>query len=65
MAHGAYLIYQSPYSPELNLIEILWCEIKYRRLPLTAYGSFNSICEAATKVRRGYGRIFDYFWAIN
>ncbi|MEA2120597.1 IS630 family transposase, partial [Halovibrio sp. HP20-50] len=50
MAHRVHLVYLPPYSPELNLIEILWREIKYRWLPLTAYGSFNRLCEAVNKV---------------
>lgn len=29
-----------PYSPELNLIEILWRQMKYAWLPLSAYLSF-------------------------
>jgi len=27
---GLHLLYLPPYSPELNLIEILWREMKYR-----------------------------------
>tara|TARA_R110000796_G_C14566946_1_gene435406 strand:+ start:5537 stop:6112 length:576 start_codon:yes stop_codon:yes gene_type:complete len=37
MVHRIHLVYLSPYSPELNLIEILWRDIKYRWLPLAAY----------------------------
>ncbi|AZM96524.1 hypothetical protein EI420_12895 [Vreelandella venusta] len=50
MAHRIHLVYLSPYSPELNLIEILWREIKYWWLPLTAYSSFDKRCEAVKKV---------------
>ena len=32
-----------PYSPELNLIEILWRKIKYQWLPPNAYLSFNHL----------------------
>ncbi len=32
-----------PYSPELNLIEILWRKIKYNWLPLRAYLSFDHL----------------------
>jgi transposase len=34
------------YSPELNLIEILWKKIKYEWLPWGAYASFQSLCKA-------------------
>jgi len=32
-----------PYSPELNLIEILWRKIKYEWLPFSAYDSYASL----------------------
>lgn len=35
---GLYTYFLPPYSPELNLIEILWREIKNRWLPISAYG---------------------------
>lgn len=28
-AHGLYLYYLPPYSPKLNMIEILWKQAKY------------------------------------
>ena len=31
------------YSPELNLIEIVWRFIKYQWLPLSAYSSFENL----------------------
>lgn len=51
-----YVIYLSSYSPELNLIEILWRKVKYERLPLTAYESFHSLRHHVQKVLSGYGR---------
>jgi|TARA_R100001244_G_scaffold82550_1_gene64034 transposase len=56
MAHRIHLVYLSPYSPELNLIEILWREIKYKWLPLTAYSSFDKLCEAVKNVCDNYGK---------
>ena len=50
MAYRIHLVYLPLYSPELNLIEIFWCEIKYRWLPLTAYSSFDKLCEAVKKM---------------
>jgi hypothetical protein len=37
---GLIIKYLPPYSPELNLIEILWRFIKYYWLPFSAYTSF-------------------------
>jgi len=37
------LVYLPPYSPELNLIEILWKMIKYYWLPMSAYYSFDTL----------------------
>ena len=33
----------SPYSPELNIIEIVWRKIKYEWLPFSSYDSFKSL----------------------
>lgn len=51
-----YVIYLSSYSPDLNLIEILWRKVKYEWLPLTAYESFHSLRQDVQKVLSGYGR---------
>lgn len=42
---GLYLLFLPPYSPELNLIEILWRKLKYEWLPLSAYESFKDLTE--------------------
>jgi len=38
-----YIKYFSSYSPDLNLIEILWRKIKYEWMPFTAFQSFDSL----------------------
>ena len=43
------------YSPQLNLIEILWRFIKYYWLPFSAYGSFKKLVNAVTKVLKAVG----------
>jgi len=50
-----YVKYLPAYSPELNLIEILWRKIKYEWLPLDAYQSFKTMTEALFEVIRGIG----------
>lgn len=52
---GLYLLFLPPYSPELNLIEILWRKIKYEWLPFSAYRSFKDLSEALDEVLRGIG----------
>lgn len=47
---GVALHWLPPYSPELNLIEILWRKIKYQWLPLTAYLSFQHLKDELRKV---------------
>lgn len=44
-AEGMFLLFLPPYSPELNLIEILWRKLKYEWLPLSAYESFQHLTE--------------------
>lgn len=38
------------YSPELNLIEILWRKIKYEWMPFSAYTSFKALKEALFEI---------------
>lgn len=38
------------YSPELNLIEILWRFIKYRWIPFSAYLNFNTLVAAVEDI---------------
>ena len=40
---GLQLLYLPPYSPELNLIEILWKHMKYYHHKLEAYLSFKNL----------------------
>ena len=40
---GLFLKFLPSYSPELNLIEILWQKIKYQWLPFSAYISFSKL----------------------
>ena len=49
-----------PYSPELNLIEILWKKIKYEWLPWEAYASFQALRNALQEIFRNYGTELKY-----
>ncbi|GGW46367.1 hypothetical protein GCM10007158_04070 [Vreelandella hamiltonii] len=40
---------------ELNLIEILWRQMKYAWLPLSAYLSFDNLCDEVHRLLDGYG----------
>ncbi len=53
--HRVHVVYLSTYSPELNLIEILWRKIKYEWLPVTAYTSFQSLTQHLHEVLSGVG----------
>lgn len=44
-----------PYSPELNLIEILWKHIKYFWLPFSAYENVKSLKEGLNDVFKNVG----------
>ena len=43
------------YSPELNLIEILWRFMKYEWIEVSAYRSWQSLVDYVEKVLREFG----------
>lgn len=54
------LIYFLPlYSPELNLIEILWRRIKYQWLSFDAYHCFQNLKERLSYVLNNFGKKYD------
>jgi len=54
------LIYFLPaYSPELNLIEILWRRIKYQWLPFDAYLCFQNLKERLSFILKNFGKLYD------
>jgi len=50
------IFYLPSYSPELNLIEILWRFIKYSWLPLSAYRCWQSLVDSVEKILREFGQ---------
>lgn len=54
-ADGLYVKFLPSYSPELNLIELLWRKIKYDWLPLNAYQNFKTMTNELFEVLKGVG----------
>ena len=53
---GGITILELPcYSPELNLIEILWRFIKYEWIEIEAYQSWESFVASVEKILRKFG----------
>ena len=50
----------SSYSPELNLIEILWRKIKYEWMPFSAYESYAQLKEALFDILKNIGKEKEY-----
>lgn len=53
---GICLHFLPAYSPELNLIEILWRKIKYEWLPLDAYKSYKDRKEQVLAILAAFGK---------
>ncbi len=53
------IFFLPPYSPELNLIEILWKRIKYQWIPFDAYLSFQNLKERLSLVLNNVGKQYD------
>lgn len=49
------LFFLPPYSPELNLIEILWRFVKYEWIDFNAYASWKTFVEHIETVLAGFG----------
>lgn len=55
---GLEIFFLPTYSPQLNLIEILWKKIKYEWLSINAYTSWESLVESVENVIRNVGTEF-------
>jgi len=56
MARGVCLHYLPTYSPELNLIEILWRKIKYEWLSFDAYHSYADLKKNVLNILENVGK---------
>jgi transposase len=54
-----WIYFLPPYSPELNLIEILWRRIKYQWLPFDAYLCFQNLKERLSFILKNFGKLYD------
>ena len=53
------IFFLPPYSPELNLIEILWRRIKYHWMPFDAYLCFQNLKERLSYILNKFGNLYD------
>ena len=60
---GLIIKYLRPYSPELNLIEILWRRSKYTWLPFSAYECLNALSEALETILSQVGSEYQITFA--
>jgi len=52
---GLLIRFLPTYSPELNLIEILWRKIKYEWMPFSAYQSLKHLNQALEHILKNFG----------
>jgi transposase len=52
---GLEIFFLPTYSPELNIIEILWRFIKYQWLEINAYESYSALVEAVENILINFG----------
>ncbi len=60
---GLIIKYLLPYSPELNLIEILWRQIKYLWLPFAAYACMKTLRKALENILKDFGSKYQITFA--
>src|SRR5210317_396758 len=56
---GLIVVPIAKYSPELNIIEILWRKIKYEWIPFSAYNSFEDLEKALFDILSEIGTEFN------
>ena len=56
--HDLTIIPIAPYSPELNIIKILWRKIKYDWMPFSAYESFQSLKDSLFDILANVGKSY-------
>jgi hypothetical protein len=56
MKQGVFLHFIPAYSPELNLIEILWRKTKYEWLPMSSYKNFQTVKESVLEILSNFGK---------
>ena len=56
---NVHIVRLPTYSPELNLIEILWRMVKYYWVNLSAYVDFDSLKEEVIRVLNDYGTKYE------
>ena len=52
---GLVIVPIAPYSPELNIIEIVWRKIKYEWMPFSAYESYEMLKKELSEILAGIG----------
>ena len=56
---GLHLLYLPPYSPELNPIEMLWREMKYKWMDLNVLNSFDNFLKHIKSMLNNFGSEYD------
>ena len=53
---GIEIFFLPTYSPQLNIIEILWRFMKYKWLDYKAYESYYTLVDAVENIIRNFGK---------
>jgi transposase len=59
---GLSIVHIAPYSPELNIIEIVWRKIKFEWMPFSAYTSFKNLKESLYEILVSIGKSAGRFY---
>lgn len=63
LMNDVLVCYLPPYSPELNIIEILWKKVKYEWLPCEAFKTFEDLSINIKNILNYYGEKFTITFA--
>ena len=60
---GLHLYFLPTYSPELNLIEVVWRKVKYEWIHRSAYASFESLWNSLSNIFADIGKTYNINFA--
>jgi transposase len=64
-ASGLHIWFLPPYRPHLNLMEVVWKQVKHHRLQPADYADFQTLCASVSKILNQLNRKMLHYFCPN